>query len=109
MENFNIIQALCRCALADNPSNATIQQIKRLRDVLFYQDSEQSQKIAELLSPQSHDTVGKLVQSERGMIVFDGFKEVIPEEFTLRTRATMMLGVLGEKKIRNEDWDDINL
>ena len=75
-ENFNIIQALCRCALADNPSNATIEQIKRLRDVLAEQDSVQSQKIEELLSPQTQETVARIFPPERGMIVFNGFKEL---------------------------------
>lgn len=33
MEYFNIIQALCRCSLA-NPSSATVHQVERLRDEL---------------------------------------------------------------------------
>jgi len=63
MENFHIIQALCRCALVDNPSNATIHQVERLKKALESQDERQHQIISQLLTPDTHVNIGKIIKS----------------------------------------------
>lgn len=48
MEHFNIIQALCRSALA-TPNSAVIQQINRLKDALKKDGNEKEAKSIESL------------------------------------------------------------
>lgn len=48
MEHFNIVQALCRSALA-SPNSAVIQQINRLKDALKKDGNEKEAKSIESL------------------------------------------------------------
>lgn len=56
MENFNIIQALCRSALS-NPNSAIIQQVTRLRDALRKSGQEKEAKSIEQLLTSSQKNV----------------------------------------------------
>ena len=53
IENFNIIQALCRSALS-TPNNAVLQQITRLKDALKKAGHDKEAKSLESLLASSH-------------------------------------------------------
>lgn len=70
MENFHIVHALCRAALA-SPSNAVIRQVERLRDSLKKEDSTaDAKKLTRLLNSidQTCDMAPSRIQKSRAML-----------------------------------------
>ena len=79
MENFHIVHALCRAALA-SPSNAVIRQVERLRDSLEKEGNKaDAKKLTSLLNSvdQTCDMAPSRIQKSRAML--DG------QELTLNT------------------------
>ncbi len=80
MEHFGIIQALCRSALSNNPSTATIHQIKRLKGELEKDGyKKESKALSSLLTSNNKSTDMSPSRIQKSFVMLGG------EEITHRT------------------------
>jgi len=80
MENFGIIQALCRTALSNSPSNATIHQIERLKSALEKDGyKKESKALSSLLTSNNKSTDMSPSRIQKSFLALGG------EEITSKT------------------------
>lgn len=103
MDNFHIVQALCRAALA-SPSNAVIRQVERLRDSLDKEGSKsEAKKLTNLLNSvdRTCDMAPSRIQKSRVMLAGEELTANTPIPVDKET-ATPLVEVLFPDTLMGE-------